>query len=196
MGAFVNGDVPPFVMVAQENTRRRAASMPRGLKTAVSLMPAASPGIKRAYRALYMGPSRARRGREPARSPRPAASTCALCSTASRDGERPLRMRQARIALAPAKPPATSWRRPHPRIAQRFPDAEFAGIGGTACAPPGWTLVASDASELAVMGLSEVLAHLPRLLRLRRPGQRVLDGVPMSSSASTRRTSTSAWSAG
>lgn len=48
-----------------------------------------------------------------------------------------------------------------------FPEACFAGIGGDAMRAAGleaW----HDASELAVMGLSEVLAHLPRLLRLRR----------------------------
>ena len=49
----------------------------------------------------------------------------------------------------------------------RFPDAEFAGIGGPAMRAAGleaW----HDSQELAVMGLAEVLAHLPRLLRLRR----------------------------
>ena len=49
----------------------------------------------------------------------------------------------------------------------RFPDAEFAGIGGAAMREAGvdtW----HDASELAVMGLSEVLRHLPRLVSLRR----------------------------
>jgi lipid-A-disaccharide synthase len=48
----------------------------------------------------------------------------------------------------------------------RFPDAEFAGIGGPLMREAGidaW----HDASELAVMGLAEVLAHLPRLLKLR-----------------------------
>ncbi len=48
----------------------------------------------------------------------------------------------------------------------RYPHAEFAGIGGTAMREAGldaW----HDCSELAVMGLAEVLAHLPRLLRLR-----------------------------
>ena len=52
-------------------------------------------------------------------------------------------------------------------LRDRFPDAEFAGIGGDAMRAAGldaW----HDASELAVMGLSEVLSHLPRLLRLRR----------------------------
>ena len=48
----------------------------------------------------------------------------------------------------------------------RFPDAHFAGVGGEAMRAAGldaW----HDASELAVMGLAEVLRHLPRLLRLR-----------------------------
>ena len=52
-------------------------------------------------------------------------------------------------------------------LRQRFPDAEFAGIGGDAMRAAGldaWF----DASELAVMGLAEVLSHLPRLLHLRR----------------------------
>ena len=51
-------------------------------------------------------------------------------------------------------------------IRARHPDALFAGIGGDAMRAAGldaWF----DAQELAVMGLSEVLAHLPRLLRLR-----------------------------
>ncbi len=51
-------------------------------------------------------------------------------------------------------------------IRERHPGAVFAGVGGDAMRAAGvecW----SDASELAVMGLSEVLAHLPRLLRLR-----------------------------
>lgn len=48
----------------------------------------------------------------------------------------------------------------------RFPQAEFAGIGGPAMRAAGldaW----HDSQELAVMGLAEVLSHLPRLLRLR-----------------------------
>ena len=48
----------------------------------------------------------------------------------------------------------------------RFPHAEFAGIGGDAMRSAGcqtWF----DASELAVMGLTEILRHLPRLLKLR-----------------------------
>jgi lipid-A-disaccharide synthase len=47
------------------------------------------------------------------------------------------------------------------------PDAEFRGIGGPHMRAAGmqtWW----DCSELAVMGLFEVLRHLPRLLRLRR----------------------------
>jgi lipid-A-disaccharide synthase len=52
-------------------------------------------------------------------------------------------------------------------LKQRFPHAEFAGIGGDAMRAAGcdtWF----DANELAVMGLAEVLRHLPRLLKLRR----------------------------
>jgi len=60
----------------------------------------------------------------------------------------------------------------------RFPGAVFAGVGGTAMRAAGleaW----HDASELAVMGLAEVLRHLPRLLRLRRRLRtRLLDWQP------------------
>ncbi len=52
-------------------------------------------------------------------------------------------------------------------LRERWPDAEFAGIGGDGMRREGcqtWF----DAGELAVMGLSEVLRHLPRLLKLRR----------------------------
>ena len=60
----------------------------------------------------------------------------------------------------------------------RFPNAEFAGIGGDAMRAAGcdtWF----DANELAVMGLAEVLRHLPRLLRLRKAfRRRVLDWKP------------------
>ncbi|MGE8234454.1 MAG: lipid-A-disaccharide synthase, partial [Stenotrophomonas sp.] len=60
----------------------------------------------------------------------------------------------------------------------RYPDAEFAGIGGDAMRNAGcetWF----DASELALMGLAEILRHLPRLLKLRKEfRQRVLDWQP------------------
>ena len=60
----------------------------------------------------------------------------------------------------------------------RFPDAEFAGIGGDAMRAAGMATW-HDASALAVMGLAEVLAHLPRLLKLRKAfRQRVLDWKP------------------
>ena len=52
-------------------------------------------------------------------------------------------------------------------LRKRFPDAEFAGIGGQAMRDAGCNTW-HDAGELAVMGLSEVLRHLPRLLKLRR----------------------------
>jgi len=52
-------------------------------------------------------------------------------------------------------------------LRERFPLATFAGVGGAAMRAEGldtW----HEASELAVMGLAEVLRHLPRLARLRR----------------------------
>ncbi len=49
----------------------------------------------------------------------------------------------------------------------RVPDAEVRGVCGPAMRAAGCVAFA-DAHELAVMGLVEVLAHLPRLLRLRR----------------------------
>lgn len=52
-------------------------------------------------------------------------------------------------------------------LRRHFPDACFAGIGGDAMRSAGMETW-HDASELAVMGLTEVLRHLPRLLRLRR----------------------------
>ncbi len=63
-------------------------------------------------------------------------------------------------------------------LRQRFPEAEFSGIGGNNMRAAGmacWW----DAGELAVMGLVEVLKHLPRLLRLRKAfRQRVLAWQP------------------
>lgn len=48
----------------------------------------------------------------------------------------------------------------------RVPDARFLGVAGAAMRAAGCEPLA-DAHELAVMGLTEVLSHLPRLLRLR-----------------------------
>lgn len=53
------------------------------------------------------------------------------------------------------------------KLRERYPDAQFAGVGGDAMRAAGldaWY----DAQALAVMGLAEVLRHLPRLLKLRR----------------------------
>lgn len=64
------------------------------------------------------------------------------------------------------------------QLRERFPEACFAGIGGPKMRAEGldaW----HDCSELAVMGLAEVLAHLPRLLKLRKGfRQRLLDWQP------------------
>jgi lipid-A-disaccharide synthase len=64
------------------------------------------------------------------------------------------------------------------QLRQRHPDAQFAGIGGDGMRAAGldaWF----DASELSVMGLAEVLRHLPRLLKLRGAlRQQVLDWQP------------------
>jgi lipid-A-disaccharide synthase len=60
----------------------------------------------------------------------------------------------------------------------RYPNARFAGIGGVAMASAGMEIW-RDCGELSVMGLAEVLLHLPRLLRLRRNLIRaVLDWQP------------------
>jgi lipid-A-disaccharide synthase len=51
-------------------------------------------------------------------------------------------------------------------LRRRFPAAEFAGVAGPkmrAAGCTGW----HDIDELAVMGLTEVITHLPRLMRLR-----------------------------
>ena len=54
MGAFVNGDVPPFLMVAQEKYARPRGINAEGLKRR-GFDAARIANIKRAYRALYMG---------------------------------------------------------------------------------------------------------------------------------------------
>ncbi len=64
------------------------------------------------------------------------------------------------------------------RLRERFPDAQFAGIGGPKMRAEGFDAW-HDCSELAVMGLAEVLAHLPRLLKLRsRFRRRLVDWRP------------------
>ncbi len=54
MGAFVNGDVPPFLMVAQDKYARPRGINAEGLKRRGFDAPRIM-AIKRAYRALYMG---------------------------------------------------------------------------------------------------------------------------------------------
>ncbi|HET8818651.1 MAG TPA: acyl-[acyl-carrier-protein]--UDP-N-acetylglucosamine O-acyltransferase, partial [Xanthomonadaceae bacterium] len=53
MGAFVNGDVPPFVMVAQEGYGRPRGINAEGLRRR-GFDSARISTIKRAYRALYV----------------------------------------------------------------------------------------------------------------------------------------------
>jgi lipid-A-disaccharide synthase len=55
------------------------------------------------------------------------------------------------------------------------PDAEFRGVAGPKMLAAGCAPLAA-AEELAVMGLTEVLAHLPRLWRLRRDLERSFAG--------------------
>ncbi|MGH8172062.1 MAG: lipid-A-disaccharide synthase [Rhodanobacteraceae bacterium] len=56
-------------------------------------------------------------------------------------------------------------------LRERWPDAVFAGVGGPRMVAAGLDAWYS-ADELAVMGLVEVLKHLPRLLALRRDVRR------------------------
>ena len=49
----------------------------------------------------------------------------------------------------------------------RLPDARFVGVAGPRMRAAGCEAIA-DSGELALMGLAEILRHLPRLLRLRR----------------------------
>ena len=63
-------------------------------------------------------------------------------------------------------------------LRRRHPDAEFAGVGGPAMRAAGFDAW-HDCAELAVMGLAEVVRHLPRLLRLRASlRRRLLDWRP------------------
>lgn len=63
-------------------------------------------------------------------------------------------------------------------LRRRFPAAEFAGVAGPKMKAAGCTAW-YDSEELAVMGLTEILRHLPRLWRLRRALQRrILDWRP------------------
>lgn len=57
MGAFVNGDVPPYLMVAQDKYARARGINSEGLKRR-GFDAARIAAIKRAYRALYLGEAR------------------------------------------------------------------------------------------------------------------------------------------
>ena len=60
-------------------------------------------------------------------------------------------------------------------IALEHPSAEFKAMGASALRAAGVELVV-DSTELAVMGLTEVLSHLPLLLKARRRLRDCLDG--------------------
>jgi lipid-A-disaccharide synthase len=63
-------------------------------------------------------------------------------------------------------------------LKRRFPGAQFAGVAGPKMKAAGCTAW-FDSEQLAVMGLTEVLRHLPRLLRLRSSlQQRILEWRP------------------
>jgi lipid-A-disaccharide synthase len=63
-------------------------------------------------------------------------------------------------------------------LRRRFPAAEFAGVAGPKMKAVGCTAW-HDIEALAVMGLTEVLTHLPRLMRLRAAlRRRLLDWRP------------------
>ncbi|MDT8320067.1 MAG: lipid-A-disaccharide synthase [Xanthomonadales bacterium] len=63
------------------------------------------------------------------------------------------------------------------RLVERYPGARFTGIGGDRMRAAGMEIW-WDAEELAVFGLFEVLAHFPRLLKLRRALYRRLLAQP------------------
>jgi len=63
-------------------------------------------------------------------------------------------------------------------LRRRFPAAEFAGVAGPKMRAAG-CVAWHSIDELSVMGLTEVITHLPRLLRLRRALRtRILDWRP------------------
>jgi lipid-A-disaccharide synthase len=63
-------------------------------------------------------------------------------------------------------------------LRRRFPQAEFAGVAGPKMRAAGCTAW-HDIDELAVMGLTEVITHLPRLMRLRaKLRSQILDWRP------------------
>ena len=90
MGAFINGDVPPFVMVAQEGYGRPRGINSEGLKRR-GFDADRITAIKRAYRTLYMSglPLAEARGKLAALRRRDSDDVRA-CWTSSSSGDRPL----------------------------------------------------------------------------------------------------------
>ena len=63
-------------------------------------------------------------------------------------------------------------------LRRRYPDARFVGIGGARMQQAGFASW-FDMAELSLFGFAEVVAHLPRLLRLRKALlRRLLDAKP------------------
>ena len=89
MGAFVNGDVPPFVLVAQEGYSRPRGVNVEGLKRR-GFEPARVAAIRRAYKALYVSGAKLDDAREElARLARDSEDVRALLAFIDA-GERPL----------------------------------------------------------------------------------------------------------
>ena len=81
-------------------------------------------------------------------------------------------------------------------LRQRYPQARFVGIGGARMQRQGFESW-YDIRELSLFGFTEVISHLPRLLRLRKAlVARLLQERPAVVIGIDAPTSTSAWSDG
>lgn len=89
MGAFVNGDVPPFLMVAQDKYARPRGINAEGLKRRGFDAERIS-AIKRAYRALYMGETKLEEARTALASMAEGSDDVRAMLTFIDGGERPL----------------------------------------------------------------------------------------------------------
>src|SRR5690606_30800292 len=107
-------------------------------------------------------------GRPSSRSSCRCSRRCGTARAASRAERPPAMDRPLRFALvAGEKSGDTLGAGLIAALRARFPDAEFYGVAGEQMVAAGCTAW-YRAEELSVMGLAEVLSHLPRLLKLRR----------------------------